>query len=232
MEDRNYRYQVLRGKQADPFDQYQLLELLFKEHDLDPVYFFLAGQLGQYDRNISSSSREFKKLIKTISREFSIGIHPSYASNQNTDRLQEEIHKLEKISGQRIIRSRQHFLKVQLPYTYRNLMHMGIEEEYTMGYADQIGFRASIAHPFRFFDLESNKASDLIVNPFEVMDVTLHDYMNLNPEEAIEKIAEIIDQTRAVDGTFSALWHNESLSEWKGWTGWSAVFRKMIEMAV
>ena len=231
MEARNYRYQVMRGKQPDPYDQYQHLERLFKKHDLDPVYFFLTGRLGPYDRNISSSSQKFKVLVKTTSQEFKIGIHPSYASNILTDRIQEEINKLAKISGKEIFRSRQHFLKVQLPYTYRNLMHMGITEEYSMGYAEQIGFRASIANPFRFFDLESNKRTDLIVYPFQVMDVTLRDYLSLKPGEAIDKIAGLIDHTRAVGGTFSALWHNESLSEWEDWTGWSVVFNRMLEMA-
>ncbi|MEA1877711.1 MAG: polysaccharide deacetylase family protein [Bacteroidota bacterium] len=232
MEERNYRYQVIRGKQADPYDQYLLLQRLFKKHDLDPIYFFLAGNLGPYDRNVSPLSREFKNLVKTISREFKIGLHPSYSSNFLTERIQKEIHLLARLSDQDIIRSRQHFLKIQFPDTYRNLMHMGIKEEYTMGYADQLGFRASIANPFRFFDLESNKTTDLSVYPFQVMDVTLHDYMKLKPEEAIDKIADIIDQTRAVGGTFSALWHNESLSEWKEWTGWSVVFKKMLDMAV
>lgn len=232
MEERNYRYQVIRGKQADPYDQYLLLQSLFKKHGLDPIYFFLAGNLGPYDRNVSPLSRGFKSLVKTISQEFKIGIHPSYSSNFLTDRIQKEINLLARLSDQDIIRSRQHFLKIQFPDTYRNLMHMGIKEEYTMGYADQVGFRASIANPFRFFDLESNKITDLSVYPFQVMDVTLHDYLKLQPEEAIKKIAEIIDQTRAVGGTFSALWHNESLSEWKEWTGWSVVFKKMLEMAV
>lgn len=232
MEERNYRYQVIRGKQADPYDQYLLLQSLFKKHGLDPIYFFLAGNLGPYDRNVSPLSRGFKSLVKTISQEFKIGIHPSYSSNFLTDRIQKEINLLARLSDQDIIRSRQHFLKIQFPDTYRNLMHMGIKEEYTMGYADQVGFRASIANPFRFFDLESNKITDLNVYPFQVMDVTLHDYLKLQPEEAIKKIAEIIDQTRAVGGTFSALWHNESLSEWKEWTGWSVVFKKMLEMAV
>jgi len=231
MEVRNYRYQVIRGNQADPYDQYMFLESLFKKYNLDPVYFFLVGSLGPYDRNVSPSSRKFKALVKEISQKYKIGVHPSYASNFISDRIQKEIHLLTKLSQKKITRSRQHFLKIQFPYTYRNLMHLGIKEEYSMGYADQIGFRASIANPFRFFDLENNKTTDLSVYPFQVMDVTLHDYLNLKPEEAINKIAEIIDQTRAVGGTFSMLWHNESLSEWEGWLGWSIVFKEMLEMA-
>lgn len=119
-----------------------------------------------------------------------------------------------------------------MPETYRNLLHLGIREEYSMGYADQIGFRASIAHPFNFFDLESNKSTDLIVYPFQVMDVTLRDYLKMNPDQAIEKIGSIITQIKTVGGTFSILWHNESLSEWKEWTGWSSVFTQMLEMSV
>lgn len=232
IEERNYRYQVMRGKQTDPYDQYLFLEKLFDKHNLNPIYFFLIGRLERYDRNVSSASKKFRRLIQETSQENYIGIHPSYRSNLQAEIVQDEILKLSKICGHKITRSRQHFLILHLPETYRNLLHLGILEEYSMGYADQLGFRASIANPFNFFDLESNKTTDLIVYPFQVMDVTLRDYLKLTPDEAIEQIGKIITETKAVGGTFSSLWHNESLSEWKEWTGWSRVFIQMLEMSV
>lgn len=232
MEDRNYRYQVLRGKQTDPYDQYYFLEQLFKKHDLDPIYFFLAGKRSRYDRNIRPESKAFQKLVKNTAREFRIGIHPSYASNFNPERVQIEIDRLAKISGTPITRSRQHFLKFELPETYRNLHLRGIREEYSMGFADHPGFRAGIATPFPFFDLQSNRATNLTVYPFQIMDVTLKDYLHLNPEQALAKINALAEQTRSVGGTFCCLWHNESLSEWNSWNGWSSVFAKMLETAI
>lgn len=100
-----------------------------------------------------------------------------------------------------------------------------------MGYADCSGFRAGTSHPFRFFDLENNKATELLVFPFQVMDTGLRDYEKLDPQGAVEKIRVLIDNTREAGGTFRCLWHNESFSEWAGWEGWTAVYRQMLQMA-
>ena len=139
------------------------------------------------------------------------------------------IHLLAKISDQEIIRSRQHFLKIQFPYTYRNLMHLGIKEEYSLGYADQIGFRASIANPFRFFDLESNKLTDLSVYPFQVMDATFRYNLKSKQQETIELNKQIVSEVAKVNGTFISIWHNESLSNKGSWKKWRDVYEKLLE---
>jgi hypothetical protein len=231
MEEKNYRYQVLRGKQPDPFDQYDLMVQLFKSKHLNPVYFFLLGKLSHFDRNTNPKNKALRNLIKKVKEDFLVGIHPSYRSNQTSEIIEREINTLQSIINDPVIRSRQHFIKFQLPYTYRILSSLGIQEEYSMGYPDQIGFRASIASRFPFFDLESNTATDLCVIPFQIMDVSLQQYMQLDPDEAIEKIQAMARDIKAVNGLFSVLWHNESLSEWKQWKGWSRVFRELIEIA-
>ena len=100
-----------------------------------------------------------------------------------------------------------------------------------MGFADAAGFRAGIASPFQFFDLEENKITDLLIHPFQVMDASLQQYMKLSPEQAIGKIKEIVEEVKNVNGDFISLWHNESLSEWKEWTGWSEVYRQLLTIA-
>ena len=42
------------------------------------------------------------------------------------------------------------------------------------------------------------------------MDVTLSDYMKLTIEEANKQIVNLINETKAVNGMFISLWHNES----------------------
>lgn len=231
MFERNYRYQVLTRNQPDPYDQYVLIQTLSEKHQVHPVFFFLLGKPGKYDRNVAPSSRALHKLIRQLQETFEIGIHPSYRSGNNQARLRKEIDRLSRITGQPVIHSRQHFLKFELPDTYRRLEALGIEKEYSMGYPDRSGFRASIASPFRFFDLEHNRSSRLTVIPFQIMDVTLQQYLKLEPEAAIRQIREMNQRVRAVGGLFSILWHNESLSEWKHWEGWSAVFRETLAIA-
>jgi hypothetical protein len=131
-----------------------------------------------------------------------------------------------------ITKSRQHFLKLDLPTTYRNLINLDIRDDYTMGYALLPGFRASICDPFPFYDLDLESETKLIIHPFTVMDGTLRDYMNLGIEEAISSIHKLIDEVKAVEGTFISLWHNESLSDQQRWKGWRNVYESMIRYAI
>jgi hypothetical protein len=231
MEARNFRFQVLRENQPDPFNTYELLNRFHSEAGVHPVWFFLVGTHGRYDKNISPKNISFQALIRRIAEDNPVGLHPSYASNSSPVMITHEAEVLKHISGHPVTRSRQHYLRLHLPDTYRSLIRLGIREDYTMGFADCPGFRAGIASPFRFFDLKENKSTDLTVYPFQVMDTSLLSYLKLNPAESIEIITEIVEQVKKVNGTFISLWHNESLSEWKDWRGWSRVYRELLALA-
>jgi hypothetical protein len=231
MEAKNIRYQVLRGNQSDPYHTYGLLNHFHTEASVQAIWFFLVGTYGHFDKNISTRNRHFQELIRAVAKVGPVGLHPSYASNSAPSGIHHEADILSGILHQPVTRSRQHFLRVRLPDTYRALSHLGILEDYTMGYADCPGFRAGIASPFTFFDLEENKITDLTVYPFQVMDTCLQRYLKLSPDDSIKKITEIVDQIRKVNGTFISLWHNESLSEWRDWTGWSHVYRELLSIA-
>jgi hypothetical protein len=68
--------------------------------------------------------------------------------------------------------------------------------------------------------------------PFQVMDVTLHNYRSLNAEEALKKIKALMYETASVGGTFVSLWHNETLSGMDDWKGWREVYTEMTQLAV
>ena len=129
-------------------------------------------------------------------------------------------------------KSRQHFLKLQLPYTYRNLINLDITDDYTMGFAAQPGFRASICTPFHFYDLDMDSETKLKVHPFTLMEGTLKDYMGISAVQAMEYITPLITEVKAVNGTFISLWHNESLGDEGRWKGWSTVYEEMIKEAI
>lgn len=225
------RIRVLAGRRSDPFDTYELQLLWQKKYRLEPYYFFLCGNPGRLDYNISRNSQAFQNLVKAIGKNTHIGIHPSYASTGNQKVLQKEIAGLSAISGKSIKFSRQHYLKFTLPDTYRVLIQNNLEVDFSMGYASLPGFRASIASPFKFYDLLSDKPAELTIYPFAVMDGTLKDYMSLSPSQAISKISDLISEVRKVHGAFISLWHNDSLSERGRWKGWLKVYESLIKMA-
>ena len=226
------QFKVITSQQKDPFDSYNYLKNVQKRYHLKPIYFFLLADYGLNDKNISHQNRKFQSLIKTISDYAEVAIHPSFGSNYNHSKLSDEISRLERITKREVKKSRQHFLKLHLPDTYRNLVEEDIVEDYTMGYASALGFRAGAAFPYPYYDLDEEVELKLLVYPFMVMDATLKYYLNVEGDEALEQIKKIIDEVKAVDGTFVSLWHNESLGENQQWKGWKDLFEKMNEYAL
>jgi hypothetical protein len=226
-----HRSKVLLGKSRDIFDSYDFIYKVHQRYRIKPLFFILFAKYGLNDKNIPRSNNHFKELIKSLADWSHIGIHPSYNSNRDGKLLYEEIEKLEKVLNREIEKSRQHFLKLELPTTYRNLIKEEIYEDYSMGYAARPGFRASIATPFPFFDLELDVMTKMIVYPFAIMDGTLRFYLGLNPSQAKKVYKQYIDISRQVGGVFVSLWHNESLSNQGEWKRWREVFLDMFDEA-
>lgn len=218
-------------KIEDPYDTYAVFKNINEKYKKANLFFIQIGNYGKFDKNLHHKSPKFQNLIKELHQENEIGLHPSYASNKNPQLIGVEKKRLEHILGEKIIKSRQHFLKLHFPETYENLIHEGIEHDYTMGYASKIGFRAGICHPFPFFNLKTNEQRNLMLHPFQIMDGTLNGYMQLTPDQALEKSKKIINNVKAVEGTFVSLWHNSSLSEQNEWKNWKRVYTELVGFA-
>jgi len=222
------RILVLLRLETDPFDTYDLQLDIQKKYNLNTIYFFLFADYGFNDKNVPVNNTAFHHLIKSIADNSTIGIHPSYGSNKNKNKLELEIKRLSKVINREINFSRQHFLKLRLPETYKNLLELDITDDFTMGYAGRIGFRAGTCTNFNFYDLDSEIETKLKVHPFQVMDATLCNYMKIQPEDSLKIVKPIIDEIKAVNGTFVTLWHNESISNVWPWKGWRNVYEEIV----
>lgn len=223
------RTKVLWGLETDPYNTFSYQINLHKQYSLTPKYFVLFAKYGPYDKNIPISNRRFQTLIKHLADYTEIGIHPSYASNSNNELLKSEITNLSQTINREITFSRQHYLKLSLPTTYRNLINLDIHEDYTMGYASEPGFRAGTCDSYMFFDLDLNIPTNLRVHPFSLMEGTLKDYKNIAPDNAIHHIKQLVDAVKNVDGTFITLWHNQSLNDNIEEGKWRKPYEEMIQ---
>jgi len=223
------RIKTLFHTTKDSYDTYDLMKSIHAKAKLKPVFFFLLGDYGPMDRNISPFNTNLRHLIKSLADDYSIGIHPSFASNNDVSILKKEIERLSGILNREVSISRQHFLKLEFPKTYLNLLELGIREDYTLGFADRPGFRAGTSVPFYFFDLDSEQETPLLLHPVTVMDATLKNYLKLNPEEGLNLAIQYLETVRTYGGQFMPLWHNESLSESFDWIGWSTVYEQLIK---
>ena len=225
------RLTVLAGKKKDPYDTYDHLSALQHKYNLKMIYFFLLGDYAENDKNVSVSSKKFQSLIKSVADYCDTGIHPSFESNQKPGRFRLELLRLQKIIKRDITKSRQHFLKLTFPGTYRHIIDADITDDYTMGFSGEIGFRGGICTTYYFYDLEREMETRLRIHPFAVMDATLRYYMKITPAEVMSYVGPIIKDIKAVNGTFITVWHNESISNRKPWEGWKDVYEEIIKAA-
>lgn len=226
------RFAVTCGFKKDPFDTFNQILSLKKEKKIRTLFFFLVADYTTFDTNVSASKNKFRLLIKEMVDYARVGLHPSYFTMNDAGLLKKEKERLEGIVNMPIKRSRQHYLRVSIPETYQNLIDLEIEEDYSMGYASNIGFRASTCTPFYFYDLDFEIQTPLKVFPFALMDTTLNDYMKLTPRQSLGKIRDLKNEVKAVNGTFITLFHNESLSDYLRWKGWKRLYDSMIKIAI
>lgn len=226
------RINVLTGSEKDPYNTYEYLDSVFKGNEDKVKFFFLLGDYRRYDKNTSPKNRYYKNLIRATKAKYDVGIHPSFSSSKKKGKkkVKAEKQRLEEITGNEIQISRQHFLRLQLPKTYRRLIKSGIEVDYTMGYSSQTGFRAGICTPYYFYDLKLEATTNLLIMPFQVMDGTLRHYLQLSPDDALQEINNIMQEVKNVGGTFVSVWHNETVNNKDLWKDYRQVFEKMNQL--
>lgn len=226
------RFRVLRHAEPDPFDTFDYILATLQRAPQSHLYFFaLLADYGPYNKPASYLNRHMRELVQHLDDYAKMGIHPGYDTMEQPQLLDTEMKRLESIIHRPIIRSRFHFLRLRLPLSYRILRRAGISDDYSMGYADTVGFRAGISVPYPFYDLERDHEIELIIHPFCVMDTTLKKYVGMTPDEGLEQYKRLVDSVRAVEGTFCCVVHNQNLTELFGWAGWKEVFGQMIDYA-
>jgi hypothetical protein len=224
------RIEVLAGKKEDPFDVYEWLYALHLKYNLRPYYFFLVAKDPKgYDKNISPEKEEMQELIRYHSMGYQVGIHPSWQSGDNETLLREEIGLMEYLINKRITCSRQHFIRFSLPQTYRRLLTLGIEKEFSMGYGSINGFRASIAAPFYWYDLLKDERTSLRIYPFCFMDANSFFQQRQTPQQAFDEIRHYHDVTKKVNGTMITIWHNNFFGSDKLYEGWKHVYELFLQ---
>jgi hypothetical protein len=184
---------------VDPFDNFEP-----ENETIKPIYFIPTSPFGKYDKNISPQSKAFKELINRLKEFSEIGIHPSYHSSRETSLIEKEKKRLEEVAQLKVTKSRQHFLRFHFPDTFQTLIKAGITDDYSLGWYNEAGFRASIAVPYPFFDLVKNEETTLILHPLALMDGIFS-----KAEEQLV-LTELQAEVKMLGGVLIVLRHNSN----------------------
>jgi hypothetical protein len=222
------RVQVMLG-QPDPYDTYAALNAMSQEAQIELRYFVLCAERSAMDKGMSISQDEGWKYLTNRLAGQQWGWHPSFAGHTNMLKHRAELERLQQRSSAKIQSVRFHYLKESLFQMSPRLLSWGIEENYSMGFAETVGYRAGTSRPFHWYDWQNDAVSELKLVPFWGMDVTLKKYLRLTPPEALEKVAQASNYAMDIHGDWRMVWHNESVNDWSEWKGWGVVLKKFIQ---
>ena len=205
---------VLSGNAPDPYDLWQGnwngLETMSKK----PLFFFSgAGKVGGIDRQLPVDHKAVTEILHRCDQKGMVGWHPSWVSSNHPELLEEELDAVQSAAKRRINKSRFHYLRFQLPHSYHRLLELGIEHEYSMGYGNAFGFRASFADAFPWFDLSKNEPTLLVIHPFFFMDAIPVFQSKENPAAALTYINNIREKGRGVVQELCLVFHPHALAK-------------------
>jgi hypothetical protein len=221
---------VLMGKIPDPWWTFPELQRIDRENGIRADYFFLSGGNHPLDRGYTLEDPRMLDLIGMLRENDSgIGIHFSLESHLSLKKdlespksgkafIREHTHFVEKTRNFPL-GSRQHFLAVSVPETWRQLEKMDIEFDASVGFAEAPGFRCGTCRPFRCFDAKNGKMLQVREIPLVAMDATFIHYLKSTPREALEQLKRLVTVVERYRGVFCLLWHNNTLCE-EDYPGW------------
>jgi len=219
---------ILRFKE-DPYFNFSFIAKLYEEEQIKGLFFAHRGPYGQYDRHYIFPSKRLRKMMRMIDKENRVLLHPSYVAAFNNIHLCHEKMDLERVLNHQVNASRQHYLRIRFPESYRLLQSAGIYHDYSVIYTNQYGFRTGTSIPFPFYDIENERETPLMIHTTAVIDMTLKEDFSMSPEQALETITKLYERVQAVGGDFITLFHNSSLAETDEWKGWRRMYVRLIK---
>lgn len=155
----------------------------------------------QYNHH-SPDAHRLRKFLEW--NRVTIGWHSSYYGPGSIERRTSRTNEL--------AIHRSHYLNCPIA-TMRQLISLGVTDDFTMGFADRAGFRLQTTRSVLWIDPEKMQLTELVLHPLIAMDVTLSNknYMDLTEDEASYLCQQLIDKVRMHNGDLCLLWHNSNL---------------------
>jgi len=205
----------LTGLGTNPEELINSLEKLKTQ----PIYFINFIEDAKNRLNYEHSSLFLKD--KTVGL-----LRPCTADYEKSSLLKADLTKLKQTQNSSVNLISQQLEVLQLPSCYLHLLSVGISSDYSMGYANQTGFRAGTCTPFSWYDLQLEKVTSLNVKSYAISDTALQ-YQSAG--DATTMINNYIDAVKLVDGHFYSSWQLKSLSENAKFKKLKAIFDEMLK---
>jgi peptidoglycan/xylan/chitin deacetylase (PgdA/CDA1 family) len=150
-----------------------------------------------------------------------VGLHGSHYSCDDGAALREEKERLEAAAGGEVAGVRGHYLRLGPEGGWPAVAAAGFAYDATFGLANEVGFRAGAALPYRPFDVDRDKPYDFVEIPPAAMDGALFQYKRFGPRRALAATLRLADEAAATGGLCPLIWHYRAFRggvfpEWGG----------------
>jgi hypothetical protein len=163
--------------------------------------------------------------VKYINDYEEVGLVLSFHSLQDYERLKEEKKMIEDLTHRSLKSSFNDRQLVNLPNVYRHLLELEVQNDYTLFYYNEVGFRAGTCTPFLFYDLDYEVKTPLVLQPVIGKSLSL----KFGKESDIEgRIMSIYRRVKAVNGCFSFQFSNRDFEPKKENKTWRYLFSEIL----
>ncbi|QLG64350.1 hypothetical protein HUG12_21365 (plasmid) [Halorarum salinum] len=175
---------------------------------------------GRYD----PADPEIRAAIRRMDEGgWEVGLHGSYESFEDRERLREEKATVEEALGRAVRGGRQHYLNLEAPDTWADHRALGLAYDASLGSSEEYGFDHGYGVHRPFDD-------GFVVFPLTVMEQSLPD-----PGEEFDRAREACEDllAEACDNgaVMTALWHPRHFSEGE-FPGHRRLYRRLVERAL
>jgi peptidoglycan/xylan/chitin deacetylase (PgdA/CDA1 family) len=218
------RYQKLKelckiySLKEDIFDNFDKWIEIESKYGFHSSFYFISRSIIEslisIDRRYSIKKKHLQDKIKELYRKgWEVGLHGYKNSYKN---LSHEKQLLQSVLGSDIIGLRQHYLRIRIPETWRYYEKIGIKYDTSLGFYDNVGFRAGTSYPFKPFDIENNCTIDILVIPLIIMDGSFL-YWNCKDhyKTTIDKFIKLKKIVSYYGGVLTLLWHQEYFNDFE-----------------
>ncbi|KKG00528.1 hypothetical protein DU40_17860 [Methanosarcina mazei] len=217
----------VNGKENSPFINFEEIMDLEERYGAKSSFYFMATEKDpdRFRYDIEDISNEVASIND---RGWEVGLHTGYYSYNSLESIILEKKRLESALGSNIIGCRNHYLRFKVPDTWELLSKAGFLYDTTFGYANGIGFRNGMCHPFKPYDLNKDKEINILEIPLIIMDGALLLHFTKSFSEAWFFVKELIDKVEKCNGVITFLWHNNSLN-WPYRSHWGKLYEKILD---
>lgn len=214
---------IYNHPEHDPYNTFEKIiiydNLLKNKYDKDcveSVYFLIAAGSRKTKAYCDINLEKFQNLIAKLHKSgASLGLHVSYEAGTNPSLIDIEMKKLLKYFNHSVTKSRHHFLRWTEPEHIEQMEGAGITEDFSLEYADSVGFRVGTSRPYYFINPRSQKVTNILAHPMQIMECSLDrpNYMGVDYENAIRLCKQLIDTIYDFNGELVLLFHNPIWSD-------------------